>query len=100
MKVVADFCLIPLDVGLSLSPYIVECEKILKTYSLELNLHGYGTNIEGEWDDVFEAIKKCHEKIHEMGALRISSTLRFGTRTDKEQTIQEKIKSVQDKLES
>ena len=100
MKVIADFCLIPLDVGLSLSPYIVECEKILKTYPFELNLHGYGTNIKGEWDDVFEAIKKCHEKIHEMGALRISSTLRFGTRTDREQTIQEKIKSVQDKLES
>ena len=45
------------------------------------------------------AIKKCHEKIHEMGASRISSTLRFGTRTDKIQTIGEKIKSVQDKLD-
>ena len=99
MKVIADFCLVPLGVGVSVSPYIAECEKILKSFDVKILLHGYGTNIEGEWDDVFSAIKKCHEKIHEMGAMRISSSLRFGTRTDRIQTIDEKIKSVQDKLE-
>ena len=26
----------------------------------------YGTNIEGEWDEVFAVVKKCHERIHEM----------------------------------
>ena len=98
MKVIADFCLVPLGVGVSVSPYIAECEKILNSFGLKILLHGYGTNIEGEWDVVFEAIKKCHEKIHDMGASRISSTLRFGTRTDRIQTIDEKIKSVQDKL--
>ncbi len=41
-------------------------------------LHAYGTNIEGEWDDVFLAVKKCHEKVHEMGSPRISTTLRVG----------------------
>ena len=66
---------------------------------MKILLHGYGTNIEGEWDDVFRAIKKCHEKVHDMGAMRISSSLRFGTRVDRIQTIDEKIKSVQDKLE-
>ena len=61
-------------------------------------LHAYGTNIEGEWDDVFAAVKKCHERVHEMGAPRISSTLRIGTRTDREQTMDDKIKSVQLKI--
>ena len=98
MKVIADLCLVPIGVGVSVSKYIVECEKILKAAGLKTHLHAYGTNIEGEWDDVFAAIKRCHERVHEMGAPRISSTLRFGTRTDRIQTMDEKIKSVEEKL--
>jgi uncharacterized protein (TIGR00106 family) len=98
MKVIADFSLVPIGVGVSVSEYIVECEIILKQAGLKTNLHAYGTNIEGEWDDVFAAIKRCHERVHEMGAPRISSTLRFGTRTDRVQTMDDKIKSVQEKL--
>lgn len=43
-------------------------------------------------------MKRCHEVVHEMGAPRISSTLRLGTRTDREQSIEDKIQSVTDKL--
>jgi len=98
MKVIVDLCVVPMGVGLSVSSYIAECEKIFKLAGLKTMLHGYGTNIEGEWDDVFLAIKKCHEKVHEMGAPRISTTLRVGTRIDREQTIDDKIKSVQLKI--
>ena len=98
MKVIVDFCIVPIGVGLSVSKYIAECEKILKQARLNTMLHAYGTNIEGEWDDVFNAVKKCHERVHEMGAPRISSTLRVGTRTDRDQTIDDKIKSVQLKI--
>src|SRR4030066_1670806 len=98
MKVIVDFCLVPVGVGVSVSKYIVECEKILSDAGLKTQLHAYGTNIEGEWDEVFAAIKCCHERVHEMGVPRISSTIRFGTRTDREQTMEAKIKSVQEKL--
>ena len=98
MKVIVDFCIVPIGVGLSVSNYIAECEKILKQAGLKTMLHAYGTNIEGEWDDVFSAVKKCHERVHEMGAPRISTTLRVGTRTDREQTMEDKIKSVQLKI--
>lgn len=98
MKVIVDFCIVPIGVGLSVSKYIAECEKIIKQAGLNSMLHAYGTNIEGEWDDVFATIKKCHEKVHQMGSSRISATLRVGTRTDKEQTMEDKIKSVQLKI--
>ncbi len=98
MKVIVDLCVVPIGVGLSVSKYIAECEKIIKHAGLKSMLHAYGTNIEGEWDDVFAAVKKCHERVHEMGAHRISSTLRVGTRTDREQTMDDKIKSVQLKI--
>ena len=98
MKVIVDLCVVPIGVGLSVSKYIAECEKIIKMAGLKSMLHAYGTNIEGEWDDVFAAVKKCHERVHEMGAPRISSTLRVGTRTDREQTMDDKIKSVKLKI--
>ncbi|MFZ2323477.1 MAG: MTH1187 family thiamine-binding protein [Ignavibacteriaceae bacterium] len=98
MKTIVDFCIVPMGVGVSVSKYVAECEKILKQAGLNTMLHAYGTNIEGEWDDVFNAVKQCHERVHEMGAPRISTTLRVGTRTDREQTMDDKIKSVQIKL--
>ncbi len=98
MKVIADLCVIPIGVGVSVSRYIAACEKIFQEAGLKFHLHAYGTNIEGEWDEVFAAVKRCHEIIHGMGAPRISSTLKFGTRTDRDQTMEEKMKSVQDKM--
>lgn len=95
MKVIVDFCLIPLGVGVSLSPYIAECQRIFKARGLRYNMHSYGTNIEGEWDEVFAAIEACHLKIHEMGAPRITSTIKLGTRIDKEQSAADKISSVE-----
>ena len=98
MKVIADVSLVPLGVGVSVSKYVAECEKIFKQANLKTILHSYGTNIEGEWDEVFSAVKKCHEAVHKMGAPRISTNIRFGTRTDREQSMEDKIKSVADKL--
>ena len=98
MKVIVDFCLIPLGTELSLSPYIAECQRILEQQGLEHQLHAYGTNIEGEWDTVMDAIKRCHNRVHEMGAPRITSTIKLGTRTDQVQTMDDKVRSVEDKL--
>jgi uncharacterized protein (TIGR00106 family) len=98
MKVIADLCVVPIGVGVSLGSYIAECEKILLNAGLNIQLHGYGTNIEGEWDVVMQAIKDCHQELHAMGVPRISSSLRFGTRIDREQSIEDKIQSVQQKL--
>ena len=98
MKVLVDLCIVPLGVGVSLSSYIAECEKVLTAAGLKISLHSYGTNIEGEWDDVFAAIKRCHEKVHAMGAPRITTTIKAGTRTDRDQTMEDKVRSVREKL--
>jgi len=98
MKVLVDLCIVPIGVGVSLSAYIAECEKILAEAGLKTSLHSYGTNIEGEWDEVFAAIKRCHKKVHTMGAPRITTTIKLGTRTDRNQTMEEKVESVKSKL--
>jgi uncharacterized protein (TIGR00106 family) len=99
MNVLIDICIIPLGVGVSVSQYVVACEKIFQAAGLNHRMHAYGTNVEGEWDDVMAAVKQCHEKLHDMGAPRISSSMKMGTRTDRVQTMQDKIDSVHLKMD-
>jgi len=94
MKAIADVCIIPLGVGASVSREVTECERILRESGLKTKLHAYGTNVEGEWDDVMAAVKRCHEALHAMGVPRISTNIRIGTRTDKPQTMEDKIQKV------
>ncbi len=98
MDVIVDLCVIPMGVGVSVSKYVALCQNVLKEAGLKYNLHAYGTNVEGDYDEVFAAIKACHEKIHEAGAPRITTTIRMGTRTDRQQSMQDKIRSVEEKL--
>lgn len=98
MHVIADICVTPLSVGLSTTKYVAACVKVLRKAKLNPHLHAYGTNVEGQWERVFEALQKCHRVAHSMGAPRISTTIRLGTRTDKKQTIDEKLRSVYDEL--
>lgn len=98
MKVIADLCVVPIGVGVSVSKYVAACERVLNEAGLETHLHAYGTNIQGDWDAVFAAIKRCHEVVHEMGAPRITTSLRLGTRTDRAQTMEEKVRSAQEKI--
>jgi uncharacterized protein (TIGR00106 family) len=98
MKAIADVCIVPLGVGLSISKYVAVCERIFNEAGLNPRLHAYGTNIEGDWDDIVAAIKRCHEEIHAMDAPRITTSIRLGTRTDREQSMQDKVDSVQAKL--
>jgi uncharacterized protein (TIGR00106 family) len=98
MKVIADLCVVPVGVGVSLAKYIAACEQVLAKAGLKTHLHAYGTNIEGEWEDVMAAVRLCHERLHEMGVPRISSTMRFGTRVDRDQTMEEKVRSVGNQL--
>ena len=100
MRVIADLCVVPIGVGVSVSRYVAACGRILEEAGLETKLHAYGTNIQGEWDVVMAAIKRCHEKVHEMGAPRISTTMKLGTRTDRDQTMDEKVRSVEGKLQN
>ena len=98
MKVIVDLCLVPLGVGVSVSKEVAECQKIFKEFDLNYKMHGYGTNLEGEWDQVMAAIKACHERLHLSGVPRITSSLRMGTRVDRAQGLDDKVRSVEDKL--
>ncbi|RPJ07605.1 MAG: MTH1187 family thiamine-binding protein, partial [Deltaproteobacteria bacterium] len=95
---IIDLCIVPMGVGVSVSEYVVACHEVLQEAGLSTHLHAYGTNIEGEWDEVMAAVKACHQRVHDMGAPRITTTIKLGTRTDRSQTMAEKITSVTSRL--
>ena len=98
MQVLVDVCVVPIGVGVSVSRQVAACQQVFQDANLSHAMHAYGTNLEGEWDHVMAAIKRCHQVVHEMGAPRISTTIRLGTRIDRTQSMQEKIDSVHVKL--
>jgi uncharacterized protein (TIGR00106 family) len=94
MNVIADLTVVPIGVGVSLSAFVAACEDVLNGTDLKTTLHPNGTAIEGEWDAVMDAVKACHERVHAMGAPRIFTTLKIGTRIDRKQTLEDKVDSV------
>jgi len=94
MKVMVELCLVPLGVGVSVSSYVRACQEVLREAGFEPEMHAYGTNFEGEWENAMAAVRRCHEAVHEMGAPRIHSTLKLGTRTDRDQSLADKVSSV------
>ena len=98
MQVIADFTLVPVGTGVSLSGYIAEVERVLQRSGLQHEMHANGTNLEGDWDAVMAAIRACHEAVHALGAPRIHTSVNLGTRTDREQHMADKLASVRAKL--
>jgi uncharacterized protein (TIGR00106 family) len=98
MHVIVDFTIVPVGGGISLSPYVAEADRVLAASGLVYELHANGTNVEGEWDAVMAAIRECHERVHAMGVPRIHTDIKLGTRTDRAQTMGDKVRSVKAKL--
>ncbi|APD49146.1 MULTISPECIES: MTH1187 family thiamine-binding protein [Synechococcaceae] len=95
MKVIVDLCIVPIGVGVNLAPYIAACERALMHAGLKIQLHPNGTAIEGEWGPVFMAIEACHQVVHAMGCLRVYTSVAINTRTDRDQTLEDKVASVE-----
>lgn len=78
---------------MSVSRHVAACQRVLEEAGFVPEMHAYGTNFEGEWDAAMAAVKRCHETVHGLGAPRIFTTLKLGTRTDREQTLADKVVS-------
>jgi uncharacterized protein (TIGR00106 family) len=95
VKAIVDLCVVPIGVGVHLAPYIAAWEKVLTEAGLKIQLHPNGTAIEGEWEPVFAEIEVCHQAVHAMGCPRVYTTVKINTRTDKDQSFEDKVASVQ-----
>ncbi len=83
MRALAEIQVIPIGVGVSVRPQVKRAHQLLVESGLAVEAHAYGTNVEGELDDILRAIKTVHETLHAEGVVRLSTSVKIGTRTDK-----------------
>ncbi|KAF2482666.1 hypothetical protein BDY17DRAFT_298931 [Neohortaea acidophila] len=92
----ADFCLIPIGTPTaSVSKEVAAVQRLLQKSGVIYHMHSAGTTLEGSWSQVMEIIGQCHSLLHANGVVRIQSDIRVGSRTDKRQTAEDKVKAVE-----
>ena len=95
MKALAEIQVIPIGSGVSVRDEVMRAHEIIKASGLEVQLHAYGTNVEGELDTILSVIKQIHETLHEQGTTRLSTNVKLGTRRDKEPTLADKTRKLE-----
>jgi uncharacterized protein (TIGR00106 family) len=83
MKALAEIQVVPIGVGVSVRKEVKRAHELLAESGLEVLLHSYGTNVEGELSQIFKAVEHIHETLHREGTARIMTSMKIGTRTDK-----------------
>ncbi|HMK54963.1 MAG TPA: MTH1187 family thiamine-binding protein [Methanobacteriaceae archaeon] len=96
----AELTIIPIGTGqTSLSKYVAAAVSALKETGIKYELSGMGTLLESEDpDELFSAIKSAHEAVFKVGALRAATSVKIDDRRDKDKGLNEKVKSVEDKI--
>jgi len=92
--VVLEFSMFPVDKGESLSPWVARCLEIVDQSGLDYRLNPMGTVLEGEWDPVFEVVKKCFDAMTR-DCNRISLSIKVDYRKGKRGALDAKIASVE-----
>jgi uncharacterized protein (TIGR00106 family) len=91
MKATGDIQVIPIGVGVSVRREVQRAHAILEEAGIHAQLHPNGTNVEGELEDIFDAIRRVHETLHAEGTVRLATWIKIGTRTDKDASLAAKM---------
>jgi uncharacterized protein (TIGR00106 family) len=91
MHAIAEIQIIPIGSGVSVRKEVKRAHQLLESSGLNLSLHANGSNMEGELDQVLDAIRTTIETLHAEGIVRLSSHIKIGTRTDKVPSMEGKL---------
>lgn len=91
MKALAEIQVIPIGVGVSVRKQVMRAHAILRESGLHVELHAYGTNVEGDLDTILQTVGRIVETLHAEGTPRLSTAIKLGTRTDKVSTLADKL---------
>jgi uncharacterized protein (TIGR00106 family) len=81
-----------------LSTQVAEVLTIVSESGISYRLHAMGTILEGDWDEIMNLIKKCHNRIRK-DSDRVLTTITIDDRKGRTGRIAGKVKSVERKLE-
>jgi uncharacterized protein (TIGR00106 family) len=97
----AELTIIPIGTSqTSISKYIAAALRALDETGINYEINGMGTMLESD-DPVqlFEAVQKAHDAVFAVGAERVATSIKIDDRRDKEGSLKQKVKSVEEKLD-
>lgn len=95
---IAAFSITPLGVGESVSEAVAEAVRIVRDSGLPNETNAMFTNIEGDWDEVMEVIRRCVDRVAEV-APRVSVVIKVDHRPAMVEGLTRKVASVEAKLD-
>lgn len=92
-----EFSVTPVGGGEHLSEHIARCTRLVRESGIRNELHAMGTILEGDLDKSLELIRSCIAETLK-DAPRASVSIRIDARADGRTDIDERVRSVEDKL--
>jgi uncharacterized protein (TIGR00106 family) len=85
---------------LSASEYIAEIQRRLrKQQRVRFKMHAMGTSLEGTTEDILAVVGELHAVPFDQGVQRVYTVLKLDERRDRpRQTLEDKLRSVEDRL--
>lgn len=95
--VLLEFSMSPLGKGESVGKYVARSLDIIDRAGIEYRLNPMGTVIEGDWDRVFNVVKRCFETMRK-DCNRISVSIKVDYRKGHRGRLSSKMASVEKRL--
>jgi uncharacterized protein (TIGR00106 family) len=93
----AEFSIIPIGKGSSISKEVAEVLDIVDSSGLSYKINPMGTVVEGSWEDVMELLRKCHDTVAKRSD-RVVTSIKIDDRKNSTDRISGKVESVEQKL--
>ena len=93
----AAFSITPLGAGDSVSASVAEAVRLVRDSGLPNETNAMFTNVEGEWDEVMDLVKRCVMKVAE-AAPRVSVVVKIDYRPGTVDALRQKVQAVEDRL--
>lgn len=93
----AEFSIVPLGAGASVSPVIARVLKIVMESGIVYKVNPMGTVVEGEWDEVMGLIRRCHDEALR-DAARVVTTIKIDDYKGRRSRMEAKLESVEQQL--
>jgi uncharacterized protein (TIGR00106 family) len=94
---IAAFSITPLGAGDSVGESVAEAVRIVRASGLPNETNAMFTNVEGEWDEVMDVIKRCVDRVA-ADAPRVSVVIKIDRRRGVADGLHAKVASVEERL--
>ena len=92
-----EFSMSPLGKGESVGKYVARSVDIIDRSGVPYRLNPMGTILEGEWDEVFDVVRQCYQRMRK-DCPRISCTIKVDYRKGHKGRLTGKVASVEKQL--